>query len=223
MWQLHQFPLCPFSRKLRLHMAEKAVAYELVRENPWEGRDGFWQLNPAGKTPVLHDPTRGATLCDSRVIAEYFEETIERNALISGGAAQRAETRRLVALFDENFYRDVTEPVMHEKMMKRLVLRQPPDGRVLRSAGKLLHGHLDYIDWLVDTRQWLAGPTLSLADLTCAAHISVVDYLGAMDWSGHEQAKGWYMVMKSRPSFRPLLGEKMDGLPPPREYASLDF
>lgn len=35
--------------------------------------------------------------------------------------------------------------------------------------------------------------------------------------------QGWYMVMKSRPSFRPLLSEKMDGLPPPREYASLDL
>ena len=56
MWQLHQFPLCPFSRKLRLLMGEKNVAYELVREYPWEGRDELWHLNPAGRTPVLHDP-----------------------------------------------------------------------------------------------------------------------------------------------------------------------
>ncbi|WP_394270566.1 glutathione S-transferase family protein [Qipengyuania sp.] len=223
MWQLHQFPLCPFSRKVRLQLAEKAVAYDLVRENPWEGRDELWQINPAGRTPVLRDSARGSVLADSRAICEYFEETIERTPLIAGTALQRAETRRLVALFDENLYRDVTEPVMHEKLMKRLILRQPPDGQTLRRAGKLLHGHLDYIDWLVDTRQWLAGPTLSLADLACAAHLSVIDYLGAMDWSGHEQAKGWYMVMKSRPSFRPLLGEKMDGLPAAREYATLDL
>ena len=223
MWQLHQFPLCPFSRKVRLQLAEKAVPYELVRENPWEGRDELWQINPAGRTPVLRDSVRGSVLADSRAIAEYFEETIERGPLITGSALQRAETRRLVALFDENLYRDVTEPVMHEKLMKRLVLRQPPDGQALRRAGKLLHGHLDYIDWLVDTRQWLAGPTLSLADLACAAHLSVIEYLGAMDWSGHEQAKGWYMVMKSRPSFRSLLHEKMDGLPAAREYATLDL
>ena len=49
MWQLHQFPLCPFSRKLRLLMGEKNVAYELVREYPWEGRDELWHLNPAGR------------------------------------------------------------------------------------------------------------------------------------------------------------------------------
>ncbi|MGZ3264354.1 MAG: glutathione S-transferase N-terminal domain-containing protein, partial [Croceibacterium sp.] len=37
MWQLHCFPLCPFSRKLRLAMSEKGVPFEIVRENPWEG------------------------------------------------------------------------------------------------------------------------------------------------------------------------------------------
>ena len=223
MWQLHQFPLCPFSRKLRLLMGEKNNAYELVRENPWEGRDEFLQMNPAGRTPVLHDAGRGVALSDSQAICEFLEETVERNPMISGNALQRAEIRRLVALFDENLYRDVTEPALHEKMKKRIITRESPDARVLRQMGRMLHGHLDYIDWLVDTRQWLAGPQLSLADLTCAAHLSVVDYLGGIDWRGHEQARDWYMVMKSRPSFRPLLSEKMDGLPPPREYASLDL
>ena len=39
MWQLFQFPLCPFSRKVRLVLAEKGIGHELVRENPWEKRD----------------------------------------------------------------------------------------------------------------------------------------------------------------------------------------
>ncbi len=53
MWQLFQFPLCPFSRKVRLILAEKGVGHELVRENPWERRDEFIDLNPAGETPVM--------------------------------------------------------------------------------------------------------------------------------------------------------------------------
>ena len=56
MWQIYQFPLCPFSRKVRLLLAEKGVAYDLIRENPWEHRDEFQNLNPAGRTPVLHNP-----------------------------------------------------------------------------------------------------------------------------------------------------------------------
>ncbi|RYD43737.1 MAG: glutathione S-transferase family protein [Sphingomonadales bacterium] len=103
MWQLYQFPLCPFSRKVRLLLGEKGVGYELVR------------------------------------------------------------------------------------------------------------------------RTWLAGATMSLADLTAAAHISVADYLGGIDWTGHEQTKGWYSGLKSRPSFRPLLAERMEIVTPPKYYEDVDF
>jgi hypothetical protein len=49
-------------------------------------------------------------------------------------------------------------------MKKRLVLKHPPDSKALRIAMKQAHEHLDYIDWLTDTRRWLAGAQLSLAD-----------------------------------------------------------
>ena len=209
MWQLYQFPLCPFSRKVRLLMSEKGIPYELWRENPWEGREEFLLMNPAVRTPVLHNSEKALTLCDSRAICEYFEETVDRSPMISGTAANRAEIRRLIALFDENFFDDITSPLLHERMKKRLILRQSPDSRMLREAMKLAHEHLYYIDYLVDHRPWLAGATMSLADLAAAAQISVADYLGGIDWSSHEQAQGWYYAMKSRPSFRPLLSERM--------------
>ncbi|MEQ8411619.1 MAG: glutathione S-transferase family protein [Erythrobacter sp.] len=222
MWRLYQFPLCPFSRKVRLLMGEKHIAYEMVREDPWAASDAFWNLNPAGRTPVLIDESRAITLADSRAICEYLEETSDTSPMINGPATVRAEIRRLVALFDENFYADVTAPLLSERMKKRLVLGQPPDSRALREAMKMAHGHLDYMDWLIDNRPWLAGSTMSLADLAAAAQISVADYLGGIDWNGHEQTRGWYAVFKSRPSFRPLLTERMDVIKPPAHYALVD-
>ena len=87
-------------------------------------------------------------------------------------------------------------------MTKRLVSRDPPDTGVLREAMTAANAHLDYIDYLLDHRRWLAGPVLTLADLAAAAHLSVADYLGGIDWRGHKQTVDWYAVMKSRPSFR---------------------
>ena len=221
MWLLYQFPLCPFSRKIRLLLSEKNIPFELMREDPWVGSDLFFNLNPAGRTPVIVNQDKHLTIPDSRAIAEYFEETVDRNPMINGSAAQRAEIRRLVALFDENFYTDVTAPLLSERMKKR-ILRQPPDSGALRNAMKMAHGHLDYLDWLIDNRPWVAGSTMSLADLAAAAQISVADYLGGIDWTGHEQTRGWYAVFKSRPSFRPLLTERMDVIKPPAHYALLD-
>ena len=223
MWQLYQFPLCPFSRKVRLLLGEKGVGYDLVRESPWLRRDEFLDLNPAGQTPVMVEAERNVTLIDSNAICEYFEETIEKGPMIVGHAASRAEIRRLVAWFDGAFYADVVRPLMDERMKKRLIHRQSPDAKALREAMRQANNHMDYIDYLLDHRRWLAGPALSLADLAAAAHLSVADYLGGVDWQGHEQTKAWYAGLKSRPSFRPMLSERMEVVGPPPHYDKVDF
>jgi glutathione S-transferase len=223
MWQLHQFPLCPFSRKVRLHLGEKGVGYELVRESPWDRRDEFLDLNPAGQTPVMVETVKNITLIHSTPITEYFEETVDKAPMISGTAINRAEIRRLTAWFDEQFYGQTVAPLLHERMEKRLVHRSSPNAAVLREAMKNANQLMDYTDWLLDHRNWLAGAALSLADLTAAAHLSVADYLGGIDWRAHEQTRGWYSGLKSRPSFRPLLSERMEVIGPPDHYDKVDF
>ena len=223
MWQLYQFPLDALGRKVRLVLGEKGIAHELVREYPWERRDEFIDLNPAGETPVMVDDAKGIVLIGATPICEYLEEESEKQSLLEGSSVARAEIRRLSEWFDKKFWGEVVAPLLEERMLKRLVGYQPPDTMRLRDAMRACHGHLDYVDYLLDHRRWLAGPRLSLADFSAAAQLSVVDYLGALDWRGHEQAKNWYAVMKSRPCFRPLLGERQDGIAPPAHYDKVDF
>ena len=222
MWLLHQFPLCPFSRKVRLCLGEKGVAYDLVLERPWEQRDEFQHLNPASETPVLVDAARKLTLVDSTVICEYMEETVDRAPLLAGTATQRAEIRRLVAWLDRHFFGEVVGPLLNERMRKR-VARAMPDAGIIRQAMRAANRQIDYLDYLLDHRAWLAGPQLSLADLTAAAHLSVADYLGGIEWRGHEPLQRWYSGLKSRPSFRPLLSERMSPIEPPKHYDKVDF
>ena len=101
--------------------------------------------------------------------------------------------------------------------------RGNPDGGALRAGYANLKPHLDYLGWLSETRTWLAGSSLSLADLAAAAHLSALDYIGDVDWSQSEAAKDWYARVKSRPSFRPLLLERVSGVTPPAHYSDLDF
>lgn len=221
MWRLYQYTLCPFSRKVRFVCAVKGITVELVREFPWERRDGFAGLNPAGQTPVIQN---GAiTLADSAAICDYFEETVARTPLLGAGPEERAEARRLAAWFDQKFYAEVTAPLLSERMYKRLFLRQAPDAGTVREAARHAEAHLDYVDFLLDRRRWLSGPAFGLADIAAAAQLSVADYLGGVEWDGHDPAKTWYSALKSRPTFRPLLGERMEGLPPPLHYDKLDF
>jgi glutathione S-transferase len=96
-------------------------------------------------------------LIGSGAISEYFEETVEKAPMIPGTAINRAEIRRLVSWFDEKFYAEVAGPLLEERMRKRIVSRDPPDTKVLRDAMRVANGHLDYIDYLLDHRRWMAA------------------------------------------------------------------
>ena len=71
--------------------------------------------------------------------------------------------------------------------------------RAIRAARANVKLHLKYTNWLAGTRHWLAGPRITYADLAAAAAISVLDYLGEIDWRDHGAAREWYTRLKSRP------------------------
>lgn len=82
---------------------------------------------------------------------------------------------------------------------------------------------MEYLNFLLNDYKWLMGENISMADISAAAHLSVVDYLGEVPWEHYPQARDWYAQVKSRPAFRPILGDKIFGYSPPKHYANLDF
>ncbi len=77
---------CPYCARVRLALAEKAVAYEKV-EIDLRNRPGWlYELNPAGKVPVLDD---GFALPESAVIMEYLDERFPEPALLPASESMR--------------------------------------------------------------------------------------------------------------------------------------
>lgn len=219
---LHHIPLSPFSRKVRLVLTEKRLPFELKVEKLAERRAEYMALNPANTVPMLVEEN-GLSIPDSGVICEYLEEAYPDTPLLGRTLAERVEVRRLVAWFDGKFDSEVTRNLTEQKYIKRLAGRGQPDAGALRIGYAALREHLPYIGWLAETRKYLAGGSISLADFTAAAHLSVLDFTGDIDWKVSEAAREWYARMKSRPSFRALLSDRVPGMTPPEHYADLDF
>ena len=230
MLTLFHHPFCPHSRFVRLALEELSLTPRLVEERTWERRTEFLKLNPAGTTPVLLEegvpPVPGAA-----VIAEYLDETrgakLPRQRLMPPEPGARIEVRRLMSWFNDKFYEEVSGALVMERVYKRFIPASQgggsPDTEVLRAARGNIKYHLAYIGWLIRSRDWLAGDSLSYADLAAAAHLSTADYLGDVPWDEDETAKARYARVKSRPSFRALLTETLPGLAPSPSYANLDF
>jgi glutathione S-transferase len=219
---LHHLPLSPFCRKVRIVLSEKRLPFETRVEKVWERRPEYLELNAAGTVPTLLEDN-GLAVPDSGVICEYLDEAYPDTPLLGQTLGERVEVRRLVAWFDGKFAADVTRNLNDEKYLKRIAGWGHPDAAALRAGYNNLRDHLHYIGWLAETRKFLAGANLSLADFAAAAHLSVLDFQGDIDWTISPPAREWYARMKSRPSFRQILADRVPGITPPAHYADLDF
>jgi glutathione S-transferase len=220
---LYHLPICPFSRAARIALSEKKIEFTLLLEKPWEERDEFIHLNPAGDLPVFVD-TGGETICPVIAIFEYLEEVYpEGFPLFPGSPQDRAETRRLLFWMNQKFHAEVTIKLVWEKVIKKQQGKGWPDTAILRQGSVSLHHHLQYLTYLLEKRDWMAGRYLSAADIMVAAHLSAIDFIGSMSWDRYPLLKNWYATLKSRPSFRPILADHYASVTPPAHYTDLDF
>lgn len=223
---LLHLPLDPASRMVRIALAEKGLPAQLTEVRPWEEAATLAAVNPAGELPVLTDsaPTRDmVNVAPATVILEYLEDAYPTMALYPSTSAARAETRRLCAWFTGKFESEVISLIVRERIDKRLMRRGQPDYDVIKAGSEALAWHMDYFAWLFEQRSWFAGERFTAADLAGAAYLSVLDYVDAIAWDKFPAVKDWYARVKSRPSMRPLLRDRIEGLPPPRHYDDLDF
>lgn len=223
---LHHFPLDPASRQVRLVLGEKRIPFTEAPVKYWERPRELTKLNPSGMIPVLVETTEGEqplVLCEARAILDHIEESSPEPALLGRDARERAEARRLLTWFDRKFEYEAGGFILHEKIEKRLMGLGAPEIANLRQGREGVKTHMLYLDRLLEDREWLAGKRLSLADFAAAAHFSVIDYFGDVPWADFPGVKTWYMKLKSRPCFRPLLADRWPGLTPARHYDDLDF
>jgi glutathione S-transferase len=222
---LIHFPLDPASRQVRLALGEKKLPFAEVVERYWQGDGRLASLNPSGLPPVLMEMRGGRelVLCESHAILEHLEERHPDYALLPDDAQGRAEARRLIGWFDRKFTDEVNGFLLHEKMEKRLLGLGAPELSALRRGREQLRHHLKMLEGLLHARDWLTGDFFGLADIAASAHLSVIDYMGEVPWADFPATKLWYVKVKSRPCFRPLLADRFPGLPPAAHYDDLDF
>jgi glutathione S-transferase len=215
----------PASRFVRLALAEKGLASRFVETRPDDPETDLARLNPALTLPVLIDepPTGGEiAVAPVEAIAEYLEEAYGETALLPATSAGRAETRRLRCWFLDKFDREATALIARPRVAGGRG-RRWGDPEPIRDFSAAIVWHFDYLSYLLERRRWIAGDRMTFADLAAAAELSVNDYFGLVPWADFPDVKDWYARMKSRPSMRQILADRLDSAAPAAHYADPDF
>jgi glutathione S-transferase len=213
MLTLYHHPICPHSRFVRLVLFEYGLPTRQLVERTWERREEFLILNPAGTLPVLITEDKFAVPTAS-VIIEYLDEIygqeLGTDRLLPQNRADRIEARRLTHWFNYHFFEEVSGPLTTEHYKQYLPIETSDgqrDSAAIRIALQYLQYYLDHLTFLLNEREWLAGPRPTYADFAAAAHLSIIPYFGRFSWIDGNAAKAWYERMQSRPAFQSMLGE----------------
>ncbi|GHU12130.1 glutathione S-transferase [Alphaproteobacteria bacterium] len=219
---LYYYTMSPFSRVVRIYLNEKALEYELVSETPWDRKKKFSENHMFSDIPTLVEKD-GHLLQGWYAIVEHMEQAYKTKPMLGMNQSEKLESRRIISLFNEMFFADVTKNIVFEKVIKRHVENSSPDSSSIRKAIASVKTYMDYISWLSDRRNWLAGDNFTLADISAAANISCIDYFGSIEWEKYPLVKDWYARIKSRPSFRNMLADRVPSMLPVSHYQELDF
>lgn len=221
MYKLYHYPLCPFSRTVRLVLNELMVEYVLFEEKFWEYNEKFLIMNNMGTVPVMITE-KNIVLNHSQLILEYIY-TNHKAEFIFPDENNILEMKKICIWFNEKLFFDCVKFLIQEKLIKSLYEKTQPNANIISSARYNLGIHFEYMTYLLEKNTWIAGERFSIADVVASSYISVLDYFGEIPWHKIPTIKDWYCIVKSRPSFRSLLRDNVVGLLPPKHYQMLDF
>lgn len=225
MKRLFHWLLDPHGRTTRLALGEKAQSVDFVESPPWSLHKEVSGIGPGARGPMLIDTdgTAGRVVAlGTHAIVEHVEETVREARLLPINALDRAEARRLWQWTEESMM-EVNTTLLAERVNQAVRRSRAPDSNALRAGAHALRSKLTILNALAEKRPWMAGRSLTVADLSVAAHLSAFDYFGDIDWPSAPDLKTWYAKIKSRPAMRAVLADRLDGARPAAHYADLDF
>jgi glutathione S-transferase len=187
----------PYTRKVRIFLAEKKIECELAPVDVQPAENPVNPHNPLGKIPtlILDD---GTALYDSRVIVEFLDAVSPISRLIPDDARPRVAVRRWEALADGVL--DAALLVRYESLRERGERsRTWSDKQLARMRRGLAQMASD-----LGERAFCHGERYSLADIAAGCCIGWLDFRkpGEIDWlSEYPGLAQHYQKLMERPAF----------------------
>jgi len=161
--------MSPYVWSVRLALAEKGVAHELVSVGISEFRsEAHLARHPFGKIPAFeHD---GFMLYETQAIMRYVDEAFPAAPLQPIEVQPFARMNQIMGIVDNYLTPCLLANVVFQRMVAPRIGRATDEAAVSEALPKVRHC-LGEIARLADDRQFLAGDTVTLADLMAIPQI----------------------------------------------------
>jgi len=193
-----------YKAALTMELAE--FDYEQVFVDFFKGEarsDAFKAINPMGEVPVLVNG--GLTLTQSGVIQQYV---VDKTGKLGGAAADKYELLRWV-LWDNH-------KMSSQAGTTRFLMNFLPEEKRPQDVIKFMQGRLAaayaVLDGHLAGRDWVAGDSLTVADLSCCGYLFYDEPFGFVraDWPNID---AWLTRISETPGWKHPYDLMQRGLP----------
>lgn len=191
----------PNPRRVRIFLAEKAVAYDTIEISIAAAAHQtveFRRKNPLALLPVL-ELSDGRILRESIAICRYVEELHPEPNLFGADSWERAQ----IEMWNRHAELELLLPIANifrntHAFWKGRITQVPEYGAVMK---ELVLGRFEFFDGELATRPYLAGARFTVADITalCAIDFGKVSNV-RLDAATHPHLVAWHQRVTERPS-----------------------
>lgn len=193
-----------YTRSVRMALAEKSLSYKLVEVDVLKGegeRPEHLRRHPFGKVPAFeHD---GFALYETAAINHYIDDVLAGPKLTPVDHMRKARMNQIIGLIDSYLY----QPAIHGVFIPRVIgpmMGETADELKVAEKAATADKALGEIERLAGSNTFLAGPSVSLADVHLAPVIAYYSQTpeGEQALKKHPKLAAWWSRVKDRPSFK---------------------
>jgi glutathione S-transferase len=200
---VHSIPGSPYGRAVLMVMEEKGFPYRFAPVTPGAHRQApHLGKHPFGRIPVLDHGD--FTLYETQAILRYVDRILPEPPLTPAEPKAAGRMDQLMNINDWYFFQGVGNTIGFERVVKPALRGMAPDEAVIDAAMPEAVTVFNEIARLLGENPYLAGQTLSLADIMLAPQIDF--FVGIPEWEiltgQHDNLRRWIARMSERPSMQ---------------------
>lgn len=192
----------PNPRVVKMFMQEKGINIPFVEVDLMQGenrKEAFLAKNPAGQLPAL-ELEDGSVIAEITAICEYLDEKFPGDSLIGKTAEERAETRMWTRRVDLNICEPMTSGFRYAEGLPLFENRMRCLPEAAAGLKAIAQDKLGWLDGLMESKEFLAGKRLTLADILLFSFLDFGAVVGQPINPEHKNIVAWFERMKARPS-----------------------
>lgn len=196
-------PYSVYVRAVRLTLEEKGVGYELEPVDvfaPGGPPAEHMARHPFGKIPAFEHA--GFCLYEAGAITRYIDEAFAGHPLQPADPRRRARMNQIISILDSYAYQTLIWHIYVERVSRPARGIASDESRIAAALPKA-EVCLSALSALAGRMPWLAGPTISLADLHAAPMFALFSLAPEVQrlLRRYEALTDWWDRVSARPSF----------------------